>query len=99
MIYLGVAKTTEEKVKILEAQTRKMNLAVDVDFTKVASLLPPNFTGADFSALTSESYMIAVKERIETVKQEIEQYKKEHNLGETDEMLPETFFKLKYPVP
>jgi ATP-dependent 26S proteasome regulatory subunit len=27
--------------------------------------IPENFTGADFSALTSESYMIAVKEKVQ----------------------------------
>jgi peroxin-6 len=32
MIYLGVAKTIEERVKILEAQTRKMTIAPDVKF-------------------------------------------------------------------
>ena len=36
MIYLGVAKTIEEKVKILEAQTRKMTIAPDVKFKEVA---------------------------------------------------------------
>jgi hypothetical protein len=30
-------------------------------------MIPNNFTGADFSALTSEAYMIAVKQKIETV--------------------------------
>jgi SpoVK/Ycf46/Vps4 family AAA+-type ATPase len=29
--------------------------------------LPRNFTGADFSALTSEAYMIAAKEKIEDI--------------------------------
>lgn len=99
MIYLGVAKTIEEKEKILLAQTRRMKLANDVDFREVAGKLPMNFTGADFSALTSESYMIAVKERIEEVKLEIDQYKKDQNLSSSDELLPETFFKLKYPDP
>ncbi len=32
MIYLGVATTLAEKVKIMEAQTRQMNLDTDVDF-------------------------------------------------------------------
>jgi peroxin-6 len=36
MIYLGVAKTVEEKVKILEAQTRRLKLASDVDFADIA---------------------------------------------------------------
>lgn len=76
-----------------------MKLAEDVDFEVVAKQLPQNFTGADFSALTSESYMIAVKERIEEVKIEIEQYKRDHGLSQDDELLPETYFKLKYTDP
>jgi len=67
MLYLGVAKTPEEKVKIMQAQMRGLDLSSDIDLLEVAKLVPNNFTGADFSALTSEAYMIAVKERIETV--------------------------------
>ena len=61
MIYLGVAKSVDERVKIIKAQTRKTTFAEDVDLESVASKIPENFTGADFSALTSEAYMIAVK--------------------------------------
>jgi hypothetical protein len=32
MIYLGVAATLAEKVKIMQAQTRQMHLDKDVDF-------------------------------------------------------------------
>jgi hypothetical protein len=39
--------------------------------------------------------MIAVKERIEIVKTEIETYKAEHGITNT-ELLPETYFRLKY---
>ena len=59
--------------------------------------MPENFTGADFSALTSETYMIAVKEKIERLEQMIAQFKEENGIPLEDEMLPETFLKLKYP--
>ena len=49
----------------MQAQMRSLDLAKDIDLLEVARMLPNNFTGADFSALTSEAYMIAVKERIE----------------------------------
>lgn len=65
MIYLGVAGTVEEKVKIIKAQSRKTNYSEDVNLEKVAEQIPKNFTGADFSALTSQSYMMAVKQKIE----------------------------------
>jgi SpoVK/Ycf46/Vps4 family AAA+-type ATPase len=48
-------------------------------------MLPENFTGADFSALTSEAYMSAVKRKIDIIKNEI----KEFNQGE---MTVESFF-------
>ena len=54
---------------------RALTMGKNVDLEKVASMLPPNFTGADFSALTSEAYMIAVKERIETVTEEMEVFR------------------------
>lgn len=54
-----------------------MRLHQEVNLDKVAGYLPRNFTGADFSALTSQAYMIAVKERITQVEQEIESFKAE----------------------
>ena len=54
---------------------RALTMGKNVDLERVASMLPPNFTGADFSALTSEAYMIAVKERIETVTEEMEAFR------------------------
>ena len=38
---------------------------------KVVERIPENFTGADFSALTAETYMIAVKEKIQQMEEEI----------------------------
>ena len=59
-------------------------------------MLPRNFTGADFSALTSESYMIAVKERISQVQEEIEKFKLDKGIPQDDQLLPETYFSLKF---
>ena len=64
MIYLGVAQSNSERVKIIQALSRNMQLHPQVDLDLVAAKLPPNFTGADFSALTSEAYMIAVQRKI-----------------------------------
>jgi ATP-dependent 26S proteasome regulatory subunit len=36
----------------------------NIDLEEVVRHIPENFTGADFSALTSEAYMIAVKQKI-----------------------------------
>lgn len=41
-----------------------MHLHEEVNLESVAEQLPQNFTGADFSALTSEAYMNAVQRKI-----------------------------------
>ena len=76
---------------------RTMSVRAGTDLYEIAAALPPNFTGADFSALTTEAYMIAVKERISVVQQEINVFKVEQGMDERDELLPETYFKLKHP--
>jgi len=76
---------------------RTMKLAQGVDLAQIAAQLPPNFTGADFGALTSEAYMIATKERIAEVQQEIETFKSTYRMSPDEDLLPETFFKLKHP--
>jgi peroxin-6 len=97
MIYLGVAKTVEEKVKIMQAQMRALVMSPDVNLDSIASQLPMNFTGADFSALTSEAYMIAVKERIDQVETEMREWKNEQSeMGENEELTFETYLKLKF---
>lgn len=77
MIYLGVASSILEKVKIIQALTRSMTLDGAVDLDRIAEALPPNFTGADFSALTTEAYMNAVQRRIGQLEVEISLYKDE----------------------
>ena len=41
--------------------------------------------------------MIAVKERIKELESEIDTFKREKEIPEEDELLPETYLKLKYP--
>jgi len=95
MIYLGVAQTPAEKVKIIKAQTRNVQLDESVDLDELTKLIPNNFTGADFSALTSEAYMIAVKEKISVISTEIELWKSSNGIDE--DLLPETYIKLRFP--
>lgn len=63
---------------------------------RVVNEIPENFTGADFSALTTEAYMIAVKEKIIDLELEIAEYKVENKINPKDEIMPETYLKLKY---
>ena len=69
-----------------------MKFAEDVDLLAIAKMIPRNFTGADFSALTSESYMIAVKQKISQVQKDIESWKEKQGLNE--DIMPETYLKL-----
>lgn len=39
----------------------RLKMDPSIDLSEVVRHIPENFTGADFSALTSETYMIAVK--------------------------------------
>ena len=73
-----------------------MHLHETVDLDQVALRLPKNFTGADFGALSSEAYMIAVHRRIHSLEVEINDYKQKNGIAEEDELLPETYFKLKF---
>jgi len=57
-----------------------MQLQSDINLESIVSQIPENFTGADFSALTTESYMIAVKERVQEIESEIESYKIKQNM-------------------
>lgn len=65
LVYLGVAKTKEERVNIIKAAGRTMLFEQNLDLMEVVEEIPENFTGADHSALVNEAYMIAVKEKIE----------------------------------
>ena len=49
--------------------------------------------------MTSEAYMIAVKEKITQVEQEISAWKAENQdkISASEELLPGTYFKLRYP--
>jgi peroxin-6 len=68
-IYLGICTNKNDRVKILEAQTNKLNLGKDVDFGAVVDNLPPNFTGADFYGLTSKAVTNALNKRIQLIEQ------------------------------
>jgi ATP-dependent 26S proteasome regulatory subunit len=41
----------------------------EVNLEEVVVHIPENFTGADFGALTTETYMLAVKQKIESLEQ------------------------------
>ena len=67
MVYLGVTKDPHQKLLILRALTKKMNLAEDCDLEQLSADLPDNLTGADLSSLVSEAAMEAIKRTIEMI--------------------------------
>ncbi|CAH2355259.1 peroxisomal biogenesis factor 6 [[Candida] railenensis] len=71
MLYLGISDTNEKQAKILEALTRKFQLADDVDLNKIAENCSFTFTGADFYALCSDSMLNAMTRTANDVDQKI----------------------------
>lgn len=71
MLYLGVSKTHEEQLHILEALTRKFRLAPDLDLREVAEKCSFNLTGADFYALCSDALLNAMTRKAEDLEKVI----------------------------
>jgi SpoVK/Ycf46/Vps4 family AAA+-type ATPase/ribosomal protein S18 len=65
MIYIGLPKSLEERVKIFKAQTRKLSLDNDVDFMALAEKCPENFSGADIYSVCTTAFTIALKETLD----------------------------------
>lgn len=67
LVYLGVSRDPASKLRVLEAQTRRFNLAPGVSLETVAAACPPTMTGADLSALCAAAMSSALKRRIRTL--------------------------------
>ncbi|KAI3635896.1 hypothetical protein MIR68_006534 [Amoeboaphelidium protococcarum] len=75
LIYLETATTSESQLKILLAQTRKLNLDDSVDLQQVCNQIPLSiWTGADFKALCNEAVMRAVSRNIEKLERDMQGY-------------------------
>ncbi|KAG7452765.1 AAA-domain-containing protein [Guyanagaster necrorhizus] len=71
MLYLGVSKTHEEQLHILEALTRKFRLHPDFDLSALAERCPFNLTGADFYAVCSDALLNAMTRKAEELEETI----------------------------
>uniref|UniRef100_A0A6B2KZ37 Peroxisomal ATPase PEX6 n=1 Tax=Arcella intermedia TaxID=1963864 RepID=A0A6B2KZ37_9EUKA len=67
LLYLGVASDKDSQYKVLKALTRKFNLEPNTDIRKVVEHCPNNLTGADFYALASDAYSIAIHDLIQNI--------------------------------
>ncbi|KAK0210498.1 AAA-domain-containing protein [Desarmillaria ectypa] len=73
MLYLGVSKTHEEQLHILEALTRKFRLHPDFDLSALTERCSFNLTGADFYALCSDALLNAMTRKAEELEETIAQ--------------------------
>lgn len=60
MLYLGISDTDDKQAKIMEALTRKFNLADNVNLYDIAAKCSFTYTGADFYALCSDAMLNAM---------------------------------------
>ncbi|KAG8761406.1 peroxisomal assembly protein, partial [Ceratobasidium sp. 423] len=73
MLYLGVSKTHEDQLRILQALTRKFKLDPSLDLAAVAERCPFNYTGADFYALCSDAMLKAMARKAEDIERRVDE--------------------------
>ena len=64
LVYIGIPEERNERLKLLKAVTRKLQLAPDISFEELLDVIPRNLTGADFKALASDAVMCCIKRMI-----------------------------------
>lgn len=67
VLEVPLPSTKESRCQILEALTRKMQLADGVDLARLESICPRNMSGADFQGLCSKAQHKAIQRCIEQV--------------------------------
>ena len=73
LVYLGVSKTREDRLKIIHALTRKFAHDDDVDLGAIVDACGSGFTGADFSAVASEAMGSALRRRVADLQRQVDQ--------------------------
>ncbi len=61
LLYVGIAQQPQDKLKVLEALTRKFLLAAGVNLQSIAENCRPELTGADLYALCADAWMAALR--------------------------------------
>ena len=71
LLYVGIAQQEEDKMKVLQALTRKFTLASSVNLEVIAQECATNLTGADLYALCADAWMTGLRRltaiQVETV--------------------------------
>ena len=71
MLYLGVSKTHQAQLNIINALTRNFHLHSDVNLSALAEICPFNYTGADFYALCSDAMLTAMSRKAEELEKNL----------------------------
>ena len=61
LLYVGIAQQKADKMKVLQALTRKFTLAPSVDLEGIAQECATNLTGADLYALCADAWMTGLR--------------------------------------
>ena len=64
LLYVGVAQHAQDKLKVLQALTRKFLLAPEVDLQSISEQCSTTLTGADLYALCADAWMGALRRLI-----------------------------------
>ncbi|CAB4011687.1 peroxisome assembly factor 2-like, partial [Paramuricea clavata] len=64
LLYLGISKEKEDRMKIMKALTRKFDLPEEINLGDIIDMCPENLTGADFYALCSNALLNAIRRQI-----------------------------------
>eukprot|EP00903_Cladosiphon_okamuranus_P012041 g11306.t1 len=76
LLYLGVSGDRETQIKVLRAITRKFGFEEDaehgVDLAEIVrDRIPPQFTGADLSAVASNALQLALRRRVAEIEAQV----------------------------
>jgi len=69
-VFLSVCRDIKARAQIIKAQTRKLNMAGDVDLWALAESLPDRVTGADIGAVTSAAFSTARERKLQELRRE-----------------------------
>ncbi|GAB0087720.1 peroxisome assembly factor 2 [Sergentomyia squamirostris] len=69
LFYVGPCTTTDEKLAVLQAQTKKFILEKSVKLKKIAEMLRMEMTGADIYSICSNAWLNAVRRTVATDKE------------------------------
>jgi len=67
LIYVGVNENKKDRLKILEAQLRRITTSTCLDLEDIIEKCPDNMTGADFRSLVNDAAMNAIRRHINKI--------------------------------